>query len=926
MAQQYTTDSGSILIVPGTVVNTQVKGGASSAGIGGVLTLIGEADEGPDFTKESDISETGFTPDQLNAVIQKYGSGRLVDAFKGTVAASNDGEIVGSAQLIHLIKTNKSVAASLEVSRSGFGPYATVEALREGTPSNLIKYRSEVFAYEQEPQAKDLLYIPAYDAAKTFKLRSNGADQNSITITAKMLGEDAVAAMSDVTLGILAKGGLTKLPLSGLGGTATLSAAVTSGNLQVTLQSGFIFSVAPEAGDTVVIPAASDFGAAQDSCIKGAALVNNEGSYVVVQATNTASNASMVLKKLAGPAGATIGSASGTIDAGEKDIIIIKSISIFNKTGMDRQSTVGTLGTFTCATNDGVQVVLNCPAFAAQPVFGDTVKFVSAFAGITAGFYQVTSSDEDTVTMVRLSNGTSGATGSSVVATAITASTQPFIVLKPTIDGAAKTLEVDGNVEAIFKDKNTHLGANISNKVLVSGAEQKMKITVAKGTQGQSFTVGGDVIVKLSCKKQNSWVEFSATKASFYSNSVLAFEASFKQFKIANDLVEFINQHKDFSAKLGNAKFASFPTAEIDKGIFTIAAANLNNFTGLVKADAYSFKTLLAGSTLVKVAMQSSGLPEITSPDQFLSGGIKGGSTSADFIAAIDACEGVDTNLMITLVSQDADKDIFESETESSSTYVLEAINAYLNAHQIKMSAEKARKNRLAVGSVLGTFDECKDAASNIASFRLALAFQPVKTFSSDGAIKMFQPWMTACKAAGMTAAAGYKGIVKKFCQISGIGQVVGFNPAVRGDLEDALKSGLLCLEKVPTGGFRWVSDQTTYSVDNNFVFNSIQAVSVSDLMALTLIARFDRAVVGKSVADISAAAGYSILETEMFNFFRLKWITSSDDAPKGYKNAFVKVVGGVLSVSFEAKLAGLIYFVPISMSLSQVEQTASQQ
>ena len=76
---------------------------------------------------------------------------------------------------------------------------------------------------------------------------------------------------------------------------------------------------------------------------------------------------------------------------------------------------------------------------------------------------------------------------------------------------------------------------------------------------------------------------------------------------------------------------------------------------------------------------------------------------------------------------------------------------------------------------------------------------------------------------------------------------------------EDALKSGILFLERVETGGFRWVSDQTTYAVDNNFVFNSIQAVYVSDLMALTLIQTFDRLVVGKSVAQISAAAALSI-------------------------------------------------------------------
>ena len=121
------------------------------------------------------------------------------------------------------------------------------------------------------------------------------------------------------------------------------------------------------------------------------------------------------------------------------------------------------------------------------------------------------------------------------------------------------------------------------------------------------------------------------------------------------------------------------------------------------------------------------------------------------------------------------------------------------------------------------------------------------------------------------------------------------------------------------------MSDQLTYSVDNNFVYNSLQAVYVADLMALTLIQNFDLAVVGKSVAEVSAAAALAFLDSQMFNFLRLRFIAPSDDAPKGYKNATVKLTGGVMQIYLEAKLAGLIYFVPIQFEISQVEQSASQ-
>jgi hypothetical protein len=320
-----------------------------------------------------------------------------------------------------------------------------------------------------------------------------------------------------------------------------------------------------------------------------------------------------------------------------------------------------------------------------------------------------------------------------------------------------------------------------------------------------------------------------------------------------------------------------------------------------------------------------SGLPETVSPDQFLSGGSKAGSSASDFTSAIDAVEKLDTNFIVPCISVDSLEDIGLGETESASTYTIDAINSYVKSHILKMSTIEMRKNRQAVCSKRAPYEDVKTAASEIAAFRVGLAFQDAKNFSvATGGIKQFQPWMSAVIACGMQAAAGYKGLVKKGANVSGIISPYGdFDPSNPGDRKDALKAGLLFMERIPTGGFRWASDQTTYSIDNNFVYNSLQAVYVADLITLSLIQTFDRLVVGKSVAEISAAAALSILEGEMFNYKRLRWIAASDDAPKGFKNPSAKLSGPVMEISCEIKLAGLIYFVPIYMSVSQVEQSA---
>ena len=217
MAQSYVTDSGSQLYVPGTYVEQQVKTQASNIGTAGVLTIIGEADEGPDFTLESDLSEVAFTPEQYGSVVNKYGTGRIVEAFAHAIKAANDPAITGAVQQIRIVKTNKSTPATLAVSKSGFGTYANLQAKKFGAPGNLIKVKSTVAQNEIAPKAEEILYAPAFVTPVTFNLRPNGGDLSNISVNTKMIASDLVSTIQDVSNGILATGGKTVKPLTGLG-------------------------------------------------------------------------------------------------------------------------------------------------------------------------------------------------------------------------------------------------------------------------------------------------------------------------------------------------------------------------------------------------------------------------------------------------------------------------------------------------------------------------------------------------------------------------------------------------------------------------------------------------------------------------------------------------------------------------------------
>ena len=83
------------------------------------------------------------------------------------------------------------------------------------------------------------------------------------------------------------------------------------------------------------------------------------------------------------------------------------------------------------------------------------------------------------------------------------------------------------------------------------------------------------------------------------------------------------------------------------------------------------------------------------------------------------------------------------------------------------------------------------------------------------------------------------------------------------------------------------------------------------------------KAFVGRSLADVNAGIAKSFLAQKMDGYKKIKLIAASDDAPLGYKNDKITINGPELDVSVEVKLATAIYFIPISISLSQVQSAA---
>lgn len=395
------------------------------------------------------------------------------------------------------------------------------------------------------------------------------------------------------------------------------------------------------------------------------------------------------------------------------------------------------------------------------------------------------------------------------------------------------------------------------------------------------------------------------------------------QYSTIGVLAAYIAAQPGYSASVVASANQLSPSKLDAVAAIGIASSGAGLEPGRIKRAASNWQIAMSTSRIVSFSPTAlAGLPNPMASASFLSGGARGATLAADIVAVVDSLATIQANIVVPLISQDASLDIADGQTDPSSTYTINAVNALVKSHCLEFSTPALKRNRIAILSHNGLFAAAASAAQSLATFRCSLAFQQIQQVNSAGSVVQFQPWYGACVAAGMQAGGFYKSITNKFANIISFSDPSDFDSGSPGDVSEALDAGLLILMK-DTAGSRWISDQTTYGFDNNFVYNAIQAVYDADIIALDLASSFQNAFVGKSLADVSAASAAAFLTQRMQNYMQLKLIAPSDDAPLGFKNPKIVINAPVMSVAVEIKLATALYFIPINFSISAVQQSA---
>jgi len=906
--------------IPGAYVQTQVISNASGLASSGVVLIMGESTAGPAYN-EITLANNFFGPTAINQVTAMYGSGPIVDAFRALAAPSNDPDIVGTSTTIYIMKTNKGTQATATFPNFS-GTYGTFTALNYGTGGNLFNFTVTSTSSETPPQVTGNT-VPAFGTAldgDTFSIRLNGGAVDVITLSsgssAPVSPAESAAGQSAASSAYASLNAMTSTPISATLDGQTLTPGVyntgaaslaASGAGALTFNGAGVYviktasTLTTGAGGTPTMTLTGGATAANIYWVVGTSATINSGFTGTFQG-NVIANTS-ITDTLGGTVNGSMIALTGAVTLSAATAVNAQNSPLLHYAGsfgLLGSSAVTNTGSSTVTGNVGSSPTNSITGFPPGTIVGaahsNIAELISELnillpAGIVAS---------------------AGASNSVVLTMAVESG--------PYANGSGQSFEL------IDSTPGDLAALGLTAGLYTSSEEPGVEVQVINTTTGlnELFNVSPNVAMTVGYQGTSGTLTINATTltTTVTGGTGSNLSITLSQYTTISQLAAFINSQPGYSASAAPSA-NSLPTSALDHvTAIGIASTEADTQPGRIKDSAYTFQQQMNTSTALGFTpTATAGLPQPGSIT-YLSGGALGPTLAIDIVNCIAQMAGIQVNIIVPLFSQDASKDITAGNTDPGSTYTINAINELLKSHCIQYSTPALKRNRMAICSYNDTYANCKAQAQSLATYRCTLTFQQITQVNSQGVNTLFLPWYGACIAAGMQEGGFYKSICNHLANVVSFTNPAGYDAGDPADVADALIAGLLPLTQ-NTSGIIWVSDQTTYGLDTNFVYNSIQAVYLSDILALDLAQSFQTAIVGKSVADVSAASALSFLQQRFDYYKKLKMTTTSNDAPLGYRNASIQIVAPSMYVNVEAKLTTSIYFVGIQLALSSVQQSA---
>lgn len=389
--------------------------------------------------------------------------------------------------------------------------------------------------------------------------------------------------------------------------------------------------------------------------------------------------------------------------------------------------------------------------------------------------------------------------------------------------------------------------------------------------------------------------------------------------KSIQDLVDLIDANPNYDASTDIKIPQAVPASTLDPVITELDATS----EVTLRAEQQELLDLINSSSLVsasKVAGVEGTLAVLSKT--FLTGATRGASSNASFQAGFDALLSERVNTVVPLVSQDASELIPEGETDVASTFTVSSVNLQALTHCITASNTKNRSERNCYVSLKDTFENVRSAAEDLNHERASMLFQDVEVLDSEGNLSVREPWAAAAIVAGIQAGTPVgTPATFKLVNVTGV-QHADYNEKTQVDL--AIQSGLLPLERRDQGGFRVVVQNSTYTRDQNFVFTRPSVLEAADFVAYNLRQQLEAIYTGEKARTGTAESIKNTVIAIMQTFLDEEIIVGGDNNDqRGWKDLIVKLQGNTALVDITISPVEGVDFILATIRLEQVSQSA---
>lgn len=878
---------GARTVIPGVYDRFRVEDSLlSPAAAGRSVFLLGEASEGIPGSA-LDLQLNFFT--DYASVLDFYKSGPIVDAARQLFSTQPSPAFTGRIDRLYVYKTNATTRASRALANS----YGSIVAARYGEAGNFIK--SQIADSQSEALPSLSFHYAPITSAELLKVVVNGKSLGTVARGSLNIGSATgtpaeIAANLDALAGVSATGGTARTMLA-TGTTVNASfASPSAGVLAITLASGTWSTSATgaAAGDVACIEPATSLSGASDQ---------NAGVYMVQ--TVTASVITMVRVYALDATGVASAQAFDLTPApGISAVNLNDSIGAWSEIALTQteasasgsaaslellESTASALGALMLHKHAALSNALSSAGAAVGSLEASAPAAGQLLCQLSGASWASTPKAGD-VAWISDASALAGATKKNIGLYTVLASSHNSMKLQ---NCAGLTTEAVAQFDTAGEANSLQIQAGVATteaaaRRINSATERQVQVLASRTSDGAQFTqtaAGGRSAIEMSYYDGVS----TAAKVSIDQNRNMKLQftggpsditINTKKYATLGDLVDFLGTITGMSARVvdNRMKSDSPRTLDMASNVGILSGSATAAYNGRIKRDYADFKRLLDDNFgLIAfsegTATLKCGLPAAEAQAAFLTGGTIGASSNADIQAGLDAGLKIDTRVVLPAMSRDANKDVDDGLTDSSSSYTIDSIHAALLAHVSTASSTLFKRERFGSASFHGSFADAKNAASAMGNERIQMAFQMCRATDSSGNLQWFQPWMAmASLTAGRAQAQAGQPMLRKSFLLTAVKHIgdksvtddtltLDFDAEDRGQLTQAIEAGLLVWKAARGQGIRLESpDSTTRSRDNDpqgWVWERASVLFACDEVRQTLRESLEN-LIGRNTVEVT--------------------------------------------------------------------------